>query len=137
MEDITITITTVIAIISLISPIITTLLNNHYQLKIKRLEAMDKRYNDLILYKINALQSYCQSLSKIIIYPNEESFIEYGKDFGKAIIYMTEEQAKIATEIYKKFQKRKLDENSDFSDVCCTHLLEIKNQIAILETKQI
>ena len=49
--DLTITISVIIALCAIITPLITTLLNNQHQLKIKKLELEQVRIENTVLYK--------------------------------------------------------------------------------------
>lgn len=49
--DLTFTITAVIAACALIAPVLTTLINNHYQVRLKQLELENRHQEDLINHK--------------------------------------------------------------------------------------
>lgn len=90
--DFTLTLSIVIAVIALISPIITTLINNHHQTKLKKIdmyeEAKRKSLNDFINsasklsgHYDNNIDNYHYSLGCLYIYfkeiPKEINDLEY------------------------------------------------------------
>lgn len=88
--DLSFTITAIVALIALISPIITTLLNNRHQLKIRKLELEQKQSENSVLYKRNIFENYVSSLSKLTANPTNESLSEYGKCYSLAYMYLPE-----------------------------------------------
>ena len=53
MIDLTITITSLLALCAIISPIFTAIINNKYQLKLKKLELGYQEKTDTIIHRIN------------------------------------------------------------------------------------
>jgi hypothetical protein len=88
--DLSFTITAIVALISLISPIITTLLNNRHQLKIRKLELAQKHNENTVLYMRNIFENYVSALSKVSSYATVESITEYGKYYSLAYMYLPE-----------------------------------------------
>lgn len=73
-------ITAAIAIAAIISPIITTCINNLHQKKMKLIELEMSYYQENILDKIKLYENYLTTCSKYIEKPNENnmlSFLEY------------------------------------------------------------
>lgn len=66
--DTSLTLTSIIAIVALISPILTALINNYYSLKIKELENNQKRYEESIKKKQEIFEKYCQTLSQALFF---------------------------------------------------------------------
>ncbi len=88
--DLSFTITAIVALIALISPIFTTLLNNRHQLKIKKLELAQKQSENTVLYKRNIFENYVSALSKLSAHPSNETLEEYGKYYSLAYMYLPE-----------------------------------------------
>lgn len=89
--DLSFTITAIVALMSLFSPIITTLINNCYQLKIKKLEYKQKQYEDTVVYKRNIFENYVSSLSKLSAYATDDTIKDYGKYYSLAFMYLPED----------------------------------------------
>lgn len=60
--DLTITISVIVALTAIISPVIVALINNSYQLKMKKLESYD-------LAKLNAFEQFTKAAGTYISYP--------------------------------------------------------------------
>lgn len=102
--DLTISITVIVAIAAIISPVITTLLNNHYQLKIKKMEMQQKQYEDTVLYRRQVIENYLQALSVIMQNFSRSNLEIYAKYYSIAYLYLPdtiqEEMSNINHEIY-------------------------------------
>lgn len=80
--DITFTVTAIIGIIAIISPIATTLINNHYQLKFKRAEFNLQAYERNVIYKQKIYENYLRNLNALFQNPkNEEALSGYAQLF--------------------------------------------------------
>lgn len=86
--DLTITISVILAITAIIAPIFTTIINNCYQLKIKRLELKQKEYEQTILYKRNIFENYLRYLNDVFQNPTNESLSGYAQYYPLASMYL-------------------------------------------------
>lgn len=122
------TITGIIAFVALISPIVTAIINNLYQIKIRKLEISEKRYDESIFLKRELFEKYCQDLSKVILLQSATDGIlgEYASSYAKAILYMSSEDVTSATDINTDIEK------GDFEDayrLMGNHILSLKKEI--------
>ena len=126
--DTSLTLTSIIAIVALISPILTALINNYYSLKIKELENNQKRYDESIKKKQEIFEKYCQTLSQVAIQHNVAIAIinEYASSYGKAILYMSPEDSQSAIEINRLIEERRF--KSAFN-LASNHILSIKKEV--------
>ena len=69
--DLTITISVIVALTAIISPVIVALINNSYQLKMKKLESYD-------LAKRNAFERFSKAVGTYISYPDTRNKIDLG-----------------------------------------------------------
>lgn len=122
------TVTEIIAFVALLSPIVTAVINNYFQIKIKELEISERRYDESIRQKKELFEKYCQSLSKVVIRQNivAETLNEYALNYGKAILYMSSEDEEIAITINKLIEQRELIQAYSLTNA---HLLSIKKEI--------
>jgi hypothetical protein len=97
--DLTISITVIVAIAAIISPVITTLLNNHYQLKIKKMEMQQKQYEDTVLYRRQIIENYLQALSVVMQTCNRINQENYAKYYSVAYLYLPDAIQKEMSEI--------------------------------------
>lgn len=85
--DLSFTITAIIALTSLISPIITCLINNHHQLKIKELELKQQAQIKLVDYKKEIFENYLKYAGAYVYNCNAEVQTQYGKYSFLAMTY--------------------------------------------------
>lgn len=104
-------ITTCIAIIAFISPIVTTVINNHHQIKLKQLEydfELRKYNND---YQISALQDYLSVTSRVIINSNEiVDLSDYSSKYSIAITIIDDDEL---LSLMKKLNSKLIYGNTD------------------------
>lgn len=88
--DLTITISVIVALAAIISPIFTTIINNRHQSKLKKMELNQKQFESTVLYKRTIFENYLRSAGKCITQANHESFREYGEYYLIALMYAPE-----------------------------------------------
>lgn len=86
--ELTITISVILALAAIISPIFTTIINNRYQLKIRKLELKQKEYEQTILYKRNIFENYLRYLNDVFHNPTRESLSGYAQYYPLAFMYL-------------------------------------------------
>ncbi len=85
--DVSITISVVIAICAIVSPIFTTLLNNHHLYKMKKLDLELETQKQSYFYKRGIYESYLKTAGKCIAYGLPELISNYGEIYPLALIY--------------------------------------------------
>lgn len=103
--DLTITISVILAFTAIISPIFTTIINNRYQLKIKRLEVKQKEYEQTILYKRNIFENYLRYLNDVFQNPTKESLSGYAQYYPLASLYLPPNVQKKLSSINHKLRQ--------------------------------
>ena len=88
--DLTITVSVIVALAAVISPILTTLINNHHQTKLRMLELKHKHYEQTVLYKRNIFENYLKGLSMVSQNPTMENIDRYSKYYSLAYMYLPE-----------------------------------------------
>ena len=90
--DLTISISVILAICAIISPIATTIINNVYQLKLKKLKYKQKEIEAFSYYKRGVYEDYVRYTGQCLARPAQRDNLEdYGKFYGLALIYFSEE----------------------------------------------
>lgn len=91
--DLTVIVSVILAFSSIISPIATTILNNHHQLKLKRLELKEKRYDESVVYQRKIFENYLRSAGKYAKSSNLDftKSTEYGEYYFLAYMYAPSE----------------------------------------------
>ncbi|WP_368377850.1 hypothetical protein [[Clostridium] symbiosum] len=85
--DLSWVITTVIAVCALLSPILTAIINNHYQIKLKKLELASLETEARVTYKRNIYESYLKYAGRCVQYSDQESMKMYGEVYFLAFTY--------------------------------------------------
>ena len=89
--DLTVTISVIIAICAIISPIITTHLNNHHLYKMRKLDDATQLRKDSYFYKRGVYEDYLRYTSQCLTNPSASTLNEYGKTYALALIYFPDE----------------------------------------------
>lgn len=89
--DITITISVIVALCAIISPIATALINNHHQLRIKKMDLEQKDIEKTILYKRTVFENYLKYAGRCIAYANDSAQKDYGEYYFLALLYAPHE----------------------------------------------
>lgn len=96
--DMTITISVIVALAAIVSPVLTTIINNRYQFKLKKLELKQKEYEQTTGYKRNIFENYLKALSQVSHYHSEENINAYSEYYPLAYMYSSEKvQQKMST----------------------------------------
>lgn len=89
--DSTITITVVIAISAIISPIITTLLNNHHLYKMRKLDDETELRKTSYFYKREIFEDYMRYAGQCVTHATSDALENYGATYALALIYFPDE----------------------------------------------
>ncbi len=85
--DLTISISVIVALCAIISPILTAIINNRYQLKLKRIELSQQEYLETILYCRNIYENYLKYTGRCIYHSDTDALKEYGEYYYSALMY--------------------------------------------------
>ena len=97
--DLTITVTAILGIAAIISPIATAIINNHYQLKIKKIELGQKQLENTTYYIRSIFENYLKYAGKCISYPDAQSQKDYGECYFLALSYAPDDLVPIMVDI--------------------------------------
>lgn len=104
--DISITISVIVALCAIISPILTALINNHHQMKIKKLESEQCFYENTIVRIRTIFENYLKTTSRCIMYESDEALAEYVECYVAALIYVPSDIGSNMAEIHDLIIKR-------------------------------
>lgn len=85
--DLTISISVIVALCAILSPILTAIINNRYQIKIKRMELSQQEYRDSVLYHRNVYENYLKHAGRCIYFADQEALKDYGEYYYSALMY--------------------------------------------------
>lgn len=97
--DLTISVTAILGIAAIVSPVLTTLLNNHHLFRMKKLELKQSEYEQTVLYKRNIFEQFLQSLSQLSQFQKEEHLALYSKYYPLAYMYLPSDVQKTLSEL--------------------------------------
>lgn len=89
--DLTVTISVIIALCAIISPTITSIINNRHQLKIKKLELQEKRNENTIFYQRTIFENYLKYSGECVTYFDSQAFRQYGEYYLVALMYASDD----------------------------------------------
>ena len=85
--DLTITISAILGASAVISPMLTAIINNKHQRKMKKMEYEHENEKDSLFYKRGIFEDYLKYTGQCIAYATEDGLQEYGKMYSLALIY--------------------------------------------------
>ena len=89
--DLSFTITAIIAICALVSPIATTLINNHHQKSMKKLEYQEQEKQRKIERKREIYEDYVRAAGACIQHANPEALLEFGRHSAQILCYVPDD----------------------------------------------
>ena len=84
--DLTITISVILGIAAIVSPVLTALLNNRHQYKIRKLDLSHQEQNELILHQRRIFNEYLAGAGKCVYHADIEGLHDYGKAYFNALL---------------------------------------------------
>ena len=129
--DSTISITTILALVAIISPILTALINNIFQLILKYMEKKQKRYEQDTLHRREIFENFLSAFNEVCHRQDDATISRYAASYSLVYIYLPEKVRKdlglvnllianyewdeaikyvdaISMDIYREMQKLKL-----------------------------
>lgn len=89
--DLSFTITAIIAVISLLSPILTALINNRHLKKMRLLELEQERYAKNVLFKRQVFENYISMAGEFLTIGSAAVYKDFGSAHALAYLYADEE----------------------------------------------
>lgn len=120
--------------VAIITPCITTYLNNRYQLKLKKLELNEANRKELYLSKYKAYSEYIKYASKLII---DHSFVEAETDYSQAYhelyLHVPPELRFNLDKVDYRFSERLF--NDETKVLLLTVVKQLSDELGIIEPK--
>ena len=105
--DLTVTISVIIAICAIISPVLTTIINNRYQYKIHKLEAQQQKYENSTVYLQRIFEKYLETAGRCISHPQTVFYYEYSQQYFVALLYASKPMQEIMIDIHRLMENKK------------------------------
>lgn len=100
--DLTITVTAILGIAAIISPIATAIINNRYQIKLKKIELQQKHLEDTTYYIRSIFENYLRYAGRCINFSDQATEKDYGEYYFLAITYAPDDIRALMIEINKE-----------------------------------
>lgn len=88
--DLTITVTAILGIAAIVSPIVTSIVNNFYQIKFKKLEIQQKEREMTTYYIRSIFENYLRYSGRCIYNSDADAKKDYGEYYFLALSYSPE-----------------------------------------------
>lgn len=111
--DLTVSISVILALAAIISPILTALINNRHHTKIRKMEMQQQTYENTILHKRTVFENYLKVAGKCIYYSDTSSLKEYGEFYFHALMYAPPELRNDMIAANQKMQNYDWEEASE------------------------
>ena len=126
--DLTITVTAILGISAIISPIATAIINNLFQLKAKKLEMKQKHLEKTTYYVRSIFENYLRHAGRCINNADRDARKDYGEYYFLALVYAPDNISTAMMEINNEIC------NCDYQSATF-HLEELKSEISKLFQK--
>lgn len=110
--DISITITSILAVCAIISPILTAIINNRHNWRIRKLEMKREDYQNNVMYKRNIYENYLRAAGRCIYHSDIANLKEYGEHYLVALMCSESELRSKMIEINKDLRACEWDKAS-------------------------
>lgn len=85
--DLTISISVIVAVCAIVSPILTSIINNRHQIKLKQMEQFLVERKDTVLHYRNIYENYLKYAGRCIYCADREALKDYGEYYYSALMY--------------------------------------------------
>lgn len=116
--NLTITISVILAVVALIAPSITALINNKHIEKMKKMENNHEIHKNIVDRKISILEKYIESVGEVYISrksygANFSEIISYTTIYSQTLIYVSEDSSKLMREIDSIIEEKRFNDLGD------------------------
>lgn len=105
-----------VAVVALIAPIITTIISNLFQLKAKRLESEQKRYEQTILHKREIFENFLSAFNQVCQLPAKECIAQYSSCYSLVYVYLPKKVRDDLGKVNILIRKKQFDEAIKYVD---------------------
>ena len=107
--DLTITISVILGFSAVVAPVLTALINNRHNRKMRLLELQHEKYKETVVYQRKLIETYLQKTAKCIESKTNDQTNEYAESFGAVSLYLPDEQRKTVVALDKAIYKNEWD----------------------------
>ncbi len=99
--DLTVTISVILGCAAVVAPVLTALINNRHNKKMRVLEIQHEKYKDTVVYQRKLIETYLQKTAKCIESNTYDTTSEYAESFGAVSLYLPDDLRKIVVALDK------------------------------------
>lgn len=119
------TVTVVIALSAILSPILVAIINNHHNAKMKKLELQSVQDERNMQYIYSIYENYLQSTSKCIANPTDYNLNLYGENYSIALAYFPQEYHELLKGINESIRNRNWDSANTMLEILSIRLSSV------------
>lgn len=127
--DLTISISVIVALCAIISPILTAIINNRYQIKIKRIELAQQEHRDFVLHHRNVYENYLKYAGRCIYFADQDALKDYGEYYYSALMYAPHDIQTDMINANRLMLEDKYDDASLIIEVIATKIRTIQQKL--------
>lgn len=111
--DLTVTISVILGCAAIVSPILTALINNFHESRMRKKDREHEKYMETVVYKRRLIETYLQKVLKCIQNATPENEAEYAECFGSTVSYLPDDIREKMVLIDSMIHRTELDEAYD------------------------
>lgn len=127
--DLSITISVIVALAAIISPILTAIINNRHQKRMKLLELKQQQYENTLLHKRDIFESYLKGLGLVIHYSDHPNISTYSQYYLAAYMYLPDRVRSLMSEMNTKILYQNIDDVGNLYNLIATAIAEELQQL--------
>lgn len=129
LSVISISLSIAVAVASAISPIVVAILNNRYQLKLKRIELDQQHFERTVMHKREIIEEYLRATGAFLSSPDDATKPTYGEYYFKALLYVPDELRKQMVSMHQHIGSNEYPEASKILENIIPQLEELLREL--------
>lgn len=120
--DLTVTITTVLALVAIISPVLTAIIDNIFRLILKHSENKQKRYEQNTLHKREIFENFLSAFNEVCHLKDNDTISRYASSYSLVYVYLPKNVQRDLATVNLLIEKRDWNEAIKYVDLISTDI---------------
>lgn len=120
--DLTVTITTVLALVAIISPVLTAIIDNIFRLILKHSENKQKRYEQNALHKREIFENFLSAFNEVCHLKDNDTISRYASSYSLVYVYLPKNVQHDLATVNLLIEKRDWNEAIKYVDLISTDI---------------
>lgn len=120
--DLTVTITTVLALVAIISPVLTAIIDNIFRLILKHSENKQKRYEQNTLHKREIFENFLSAFNEVCHLKDNDTISRYASSYSLVYVYLPKNVQHDLATVNLLIEKRDWNEAIKYVDLISTDI---------------